>query len=192
MLKKLIALLFALAVFNVQASVPVTNLKTLSGAFDNLNFALTVEWDQKDKKFYNAQMAEFKKEVIALQKKGMTNSEILEFAKINIKNKKLAGDLDELFAVVKTNKMTEGEARNFLLTSIGKNYSEGASWQGGALASTAGLVVLIVFIVLLASVDTGSTGYYGDDCYYEEVCVEYYDYDYYGWYYDCYDELVCY
>ena len=73
----------------------------LKTAFDQLNFSLQVEWDQKDKKFYNSKVKEFHDQISNLQKQGLKNTEILEFIKRNIKDQNIASDIDELYETIK-------------------------------------------------------------------------------------------
>lgn len=196
MFKKLIALTMVFAFLNVHAAAPVNNLKSLASAYDKLNFALTVEWDQKDKAFHTAQMKEFKKVVMNLQKEGLSNKEILEFAKVKINNKKAAKELETLFDVVKINKLTQQEAREFILETVKNNSSQGSNWLGSASTSSfiALLVIIAIIVALSPSHGGGSNGggYY-EDCYEDYACWDVcYDYDYYSCYTECGWETVCY
>ena len=194
--KKISATIILMLSFSTFATAPLNHVESLKSAYDKLNFSLQVEWDQKDKVFYNLKVDSFKKEVEKLQKSGLTNEELIEFVKRNIKDKNIAQDIDNLFNTIKASKMTKVEARKFALDYVGKNYAQGASWRGSA-SSTILLAALIVAIAILAA---ASSDYDYDydydcdywDCYDEYVCDEYYD-DYYGyWYTDCYWETYCY
>ena len=175
--------------FQTMASAPVNHLNELKAAFDALNFSIQVQWDQKDKMFYNAKVNEFKKVVEDLQEKGLTNEELIEFVKRNIKDKNIAQDVDKLFETIKTSSMSKAEARKFIIDYVGKNYSEGASWMG----STSAAIILVGLLIVLAVVATaGSTVYYYDDpynnyydCWEEYECYDYYDSYYDYWYTDC-------
>ena len=95
-IKKSLALFVLMLSFQSMATAPVNHLNELRAAFDRLNFSIQVEWDQKDKMFYNAKVSEFKKTVQALQEKGLTNAELIEFIKRNVKDKNIAGDVDKI------------------------------------------------------------------------------------------------
>lgn len=194
MLKKLLAVAILLLSFSTFASAPINQMKQLQAAFDQLNFSLQVEWDQKDKKFYNKKVAEFHNEIKKLQKSGMTNEELLEFIKLNIKDKKLAGNIDELFSTIKSSKMTQKEARNFALDYVSRNYATGANWMGEASAAIllAGLLIAVALLAVASGPTTRTTTTtttYCEDVY---VCEEYYDYYYNVWYEDCWWETYCY
>ena len=188
-IKKSLALFVLMLSFQSMATAPVNHLNELRAAFDRLNFSIQVEWDQKDKMFYNAKVSEFKKTVQALQEKGLTNAELIEFIKRNVKDKNIAGDVDKLFETMKSSSMSQAEARKFIIDYVGKNYSEGASWAG----STSAAILLVGLLIALAVVATaGSTVYYYDDpynnyytCWEEYECYDYYDAYYDYWYTDC-------
>ena len=186
-IKKSIALLILMLSFQTMASAPVNHLNELKSAFDRLNFSIQVQWDQKDKMFYNAKVNEFKKTVEKLQESGLTNEELIEFIKRNIKDDNIAQDVDKLFETIKTSSMTKVEARKFIIDYVGKNYSQGASWMGSASAT----ILLVGLLIVLAVVATaGTTVYYEDptpyyDCWEEYECYDYYDSYYDYWYTDC-------
>ncbi len=186
-IKKSLALFVLMLTFQSLASAPVNHLNELKSAFDSLNFSIQVEWDQKDKMFYNAKVNEFKKTVEALQEKGLTNEELIEFVKRSIKDDNIASDVDKLFETIKTSSMSKAEARKFIIDYVGKNYSQGASWMGSASAT---ILVVGLLIVLAVIATAGSTVYYDNpgpyfDCYEEYECFDYYDSYYDYWYTDC-------
>jgi hypothetical protein len=186
-IKKSVALLILMLSFQTMASAPVNHLNELKSAFDRLNFSIQVQWDQKDKMFYNAKVNEFKKTVETLQESGLTNEELIEFIKRNIKDDNIAQDVDKLFETIKTSSMTKVEARKFIIDYVGKNYSQGASWMGSASAT----ILLVGLLIVLAVVATaGTTVYYENptpyyDCWEEYECYDYYDSYYDYWYTDC-------
>ena len=193
MLKKFFALFLVFAITTVQANTVSNN--NLKLAFDELNYALTVEWDQKDREFYDAQMKKFQAEVKELQAQGLSNSEIVSFAKSQIKDKKLAADIDNAFTVIQANKLSESEARKLVLDTFSKGYTQGASWRGEAAVYTTIAVVVIAAVVVglvfgLGNVSIG--GGYGCTTYSQYVCYDYYDSWGYYWYTDCYYENYCY
>ena len=192
MLRKLVATLTLVLAFNSMANAPLSQVEALTNAYAELNYALEVEWDQQDKKFHAEKVAEFKKRIEKLQEAGLSNAELIEFAKRNVNDKKLASNMDSLFETVSASEMTAAEARDFAIKFAGKNSSQGASWRGSA-GTVALVVALVLIIALAATADTvyvGGGGYY--DCYDDYVCYDYYD-DWYGyWYTDCYWETYCY
>jgi urease gamma subunit len=191
MFKKFLVSFLAFAFVTVQANaVSNNNLKT---AFDELNYSLSVEWDQQDRAFYDAQMAKFTAQVQELQAKGLSNAELMEFATSNIKDKNLAKEVQNAMTLVQINKLSASEARKLLLDTVGKNYSAGASWSSDGI-----LYGALIVLLLVAAVAGAGAGYGGGSngggvgCYDEYVCYDYYDSWGYFWYSDCYYDTYCY
>lgn len=190
MFKRMISLMLVCAVFTVSAQATTQN--GLKAAFDELNYSLTVEWDQKDKDFYMKQMKSFKGKVSELQALGLSNKELIEFAKSEVKNKKLASELDTAFTMISLNMMSPEAASEYLVDLVKKGYSTGASWNSDAgLWIGVGLLLVVVGIAVAAGGSTGgstgsttTSGYYCVDTYLcDNVCY----YDYY-WGQTCYTE----
>lgn len=179
------------ALFTVSAQATSTN--GLKAAFDELNYALTVEWDQENKDFYVEQMKKFRGKVEKLQAMGLSNKELIEFAKSEVKNKKIAAELETAFTMISLNKMSAEESSEYLVNIIKNGYSTGASWNSDAgLLIGVGLLLVVVGIAVAAGGSGGSSSsggyYYCTDTY---VCDTscYYDYrfgyicdDYCSWY----------
>lgn len=190
MIKRLVAFMMLLSVFTVQANVGTQN--TLKAAFDEVNYTLSVEWDQQDKEFYNQQMKKFQSTIENLQAQGLTNAELVDFAKNSLKNEKVAKDLETALTLIQVNKLNAKEARKLVLETVGKSHSQGASWAGDvSLLAAASILLILVVAIAISSPSTG-TGTGGAICYDEYVCYDYYDSWGYYWYTDCYWETWCY
>lgn len=126
MIKYLVSMFLALSVFSASASTPA-----LKQSIDELNYALTVEWDQKHEAFLKSSIAAFKADLAA---QGISHEELLSL-------------------VAKQNNMSEEDLINVLKTSAA--YKQGASWNGVIyVLGGIGLGVGIFFtIVLLDSMD---------------------------------------
>lgn len=186
MFKKLISMMMVLSIFTVQAHASTQD--GLKAAFDELNFALTVEWDQKDKSFHESQMKKFAETVRELQEKGLTNAQMIEFAKSQVKDKKLAKDLETAFNMIQINKMSSAEANKYILETVKNSYSTGASWSGEVFVYIAVGVLVVALAVAIANADTVVVGG-GGSCYWEDIYVcDSYCYDDYWYGYTCYDD----
>lgn len=191
-LRKIFALVSIVACFQTFALTPQAGLTELKKAYDALNFSIQVEWDQKDKKFYNKKVAEFHKEIKKLQKQGLSNAELINFVKSNIKDRNLSKNLDEVMNTIKASSMTQKEARKFALDYMSKNYSEGASWRA---YNTGGVIAVALFLSIALALVSPSVAVVGGPsrtCVEEYVCDEYYDYYYNVFYEDCYYDTYCY
>lgn len=125
MIKTLLSLLLVIT-FSANASA-----STITQSIDELNYALTVEWDQQDEAFLASSIAAFKADLAA---QGISNEELLSI-------------------VAKQNNMTAEEVLTLIKTTA--SYKQGASWNGIAyVLGGIGLGVGIFFtIVLLDSMD---------------------------------------
>ena len=160
---------------NVHAVAPVSHAKSLSNAYDSLNFALTVEWDQKDEAFHFSQVKKFEKTILNLQKNGLTSKELLSFAKGKIKNQTAKKELDTLFNVVEINRLTNEEARNFILETVKRNQSTGSNWLGKKKKSAfLGLLIVLALVVAISvNADDDSENEDPEKCYKEYICEEF-------------------
>ena len=187
MFKKLIALMLVLSIFTVQAHASTND--GLKAAFDELNYALTVEWDQKDKDFHADQMRKFTATIRDLQSKGLTNAQLVDFAKSQVKNAQVAKDLETALNMIQINKMSPSEANKYILDTMKKSYSAGASWNGEVFIYLAVGVLIVALAVALAGSSTGPGPTPNNNCYYDDVYVcDTYCYDDYYWGYSCYDD----
>ncbi|MCM2349163.1 MAG: hypothetical protein NDI69_04025 [Bacteriovoracaceae bacterium] len=195
MFRKLFALMMVFSIFTVQAHA--TSQSGLKQAFDELNYALTVEWNQKDKDFHNEQMKKFYGTLRDLQTKGLTNAELLDFIKTEVKDEKVARDVETAFNMIQINKMSSDEASNYMIETMRKSYSAGASFNGEIfLYLGIGLLIVVAAVALSGSSSSSSSSSSGggytcyDDCYPQYYnCGGYYSNGY--WYdYTC-SETVC-
>jgi hypothetical protein len=147
MLKKFIAMLVIFSVFIVHAQAS-TN-EGLKAAYNELNYSLTVDWDQKDKEFHDEQMKKFTAAIRDLQSQGLTNSQLLDFAKSQVNNAQVVKDLEVAFNMIQINKMSGPEANKYILDIFKKSYSTGASWNGDVILSASFIVVVTVLLVVI-------------------------------------------
>jgi hypothetical protein len=199
MFRKIFGMIMVLSIFVAQAQAASHN--GLKAAFDELNYSLVVEWDQKDKDFYFAQMKKFTTTLKDLQAKGLTNAQLVEFVKSEVKDERVAKDLETAFSVISINKMSSEEASQYMVETMKRSYSNGASWNGTAtLFLAAGLLLVVAAIAIGGGSDddddddvvTGGGSVGGCQTYYycDQTC--YVD-PFYG--YSCYDyncRYVCY
>lgn len=128
MIKLLVSMFLALSVFSASAST-----SALKQSIDELNYALTVEWDQKNEAFLKSSIDAFKADLAA---QGISNEELLSI-------------------VARQNNISEEELLNVLKTTAA--YKQGASWNGVVyVLAGIGLGVGIFFtIVLMDSMEIG-------------------------------------
>lgn len=166
MFKKLFAFSIISCLFMVQAHATAQN--GLKAAFDELNYALTVEWDQNDRNFYNSNMEQFKTSLNSLQEQGLSNQDLVNFTLTQVKDEKLAKDLQTAFTMITINKLSQSEAQRYVTDVMNKSYSRGASWGGEVIVGA----VFLILIIAVAAIVAGKARV-DDGCYEVEVCEDY-------------------
>jgi hypothetical protein len=166
MCKKFVVSIIAFCLLSVQSFAATNN--GLKDAFDSLNYSLSVEWNQTDRAFYNAEMAKFTE---AIRAANVSNQELVDFTISQVKDEKLAKDLRTAFTMVQINQMNQKDAQKYVVDIMNKSYSHGASWNGGAVIGGALVVVLIVAVALLATGDARIND--NQDCYEVYQCDDY-------------------
>lgn len=151
MLKRIFAIMSLLVLFIVQAHAVADN--GLKAAFDELNYSLSVEWDQQDQNFYKETMSKFTGQISDLQKSGLTNEELVNFTLSQLKDKKLQADVEKTFALVELNKMSAEQAQDHVKQLVNHSYNRGASWGGSVMNKTYLIVLIIAIVVIVASGD---------------------------------------
>ncbi len=150
MIRKFITLMMVVAIFTVQAQASTHN--GLKAAVDEMTYALTVEWDQKDPEFYESTMNAFRVKVSELQKQGLSNTQLLDLAKAQLKDARLARDLDTAFSVITVNRLSEEEAMNHVVDTMKRSYGKGANWAGDPkITLFIGLIIVAAIAGLILS-----------------------------------------
>lgn len=147
MFAKIITFLLACSIFSASA-MPNTN-DGLKAAFDEFNYSVTVEWDQKDPSFLEAKKLELMQTISGLEAEGMTRAELITFAKSQLKDANLIKNLDSVLEAISLNKMTSEEANNFMIRSIENSQSQGANWNGVIILTPVGLLILVLLIAVV-------------------------------------------
>lgn len=133
--------LFCLS-FNVLADSKM--VQELMNHMDEYQYTMTVDWDQKDKKFYEEKTTEFHSKLDALIEKGLGQEE-LEAALIQRIGDKKVVDALKLKLSLKDKFSTEE-----LIQVINENnkefYKEGASWSGEVIVGVSLSILLVGYI----------------------------------------------
>ncbi len=150
MLKKITALFLITAFTHVYAATPVQSnaiSNELNKTYNELNYKLNVEWDQKDAAFFDQSVDNFEREISALQQQGLSTNDLLQHALGKIKDKQIQNDVKELSKVV--NQMSPAEARAFVVSKLNSTYSNGASWSGRRMGCGPALLVGAIIVILI-------------------------------------------
>ena len=124
--------------------------KTLQQSFEEYQYALTVEWDQKDQKFYQEKTDAFFKDLsVAMSAGDLEKEKLMAFAEDKISNKK-ALEAFKLKLQLLSPEASSAQIAQLITSSAKEFSSQGASWNGSAFMQNAGLVVILAFLVYSA------------------------------------------
>ncbi len=194
MFKKIIFVFFALSIFTSHSIAG--NEASIKQLLDELNYSLTVEWDQKDKSFYNAQVLQFNEGVKKLKAQGVTTNEMFRSVLESIKDKNLAREVEEIRMKLNLKLVSESQAIDMLKDAQNRSYSRGANWfwDSEAIPWVAGGLFLAVILAagILGGFSTeGGGSSNGSTCYDESVCTSSYNI-WNEWVEECTWKTVCY
>lgn len=173
-MKKIISLilLFCLS-FNVLADSGA--LKELERELDSFNYAMTVEWDQKDKAFASAETKKFLTAIdklIAEKKLGAGEIELL--MKARIKNPELLQAVQLKAGLLGASPAPE-KVLELLKSTSDDLYQRGASWNGNAQTLVIVGVVVVIVAILIAKAAWHDANHVCTKYDQAEQCVDEYD-----------------
>ena len=146
---KVLALLLSLCMsLNLMAGTG--SAEALSNALDEYQYAITVEWDQKDQAVYQKETsAFFEKLGKIVSEEGVSKEEILALAEKKMANKKSFEALKLKLALAGVAESPEQLAKA-LQESSKEFYHTGASWNGNIDWGMVGIVAVVVAAVAYA------------------------------------------
>lgn len=144
MLKTMIASIASLNMLVTPVGAATPGLKA---AFDELKYSLTVEWDQQDQTFYDAQSSKFQAAVSQILANGLSNAEFSAFIKSEVKDARTLQEIDTVLNLVSLQKMTADEAHSHLSNVLEQTNQRGANWNGKDTAAQLLVVGFISFAI---------------------------------------------
>ncbi|MFG1503810.1 hypothetical protein ACRXCV_05695 [Halobacteriovorax sp. GFR7] len=126
MLRKLAAMALVCFSFSALANIEAK----IAPIFEEVEFKLSVEWDQKDQNFYNETVKSFEKQLGDLAQEGITPSEVLNYLQANIKDKKVASELSNLVGSIDVENMTLEESKSLIQDYVDGMKNTGANYSG--------------------------------------------------------------
>lgn len=181
---KFVALVLSLC-FTMNVMASTGTISALEKSLDNYQYALTVEWDQKDQAFYEKTTNAFFTEMTSLMSQGMTKEAVLKVLELKMQNKELVKAVNVKLSLMGDNlspetlvQVVKDEAKNL--------YAAGASWNGDVVLWGAGILIVAALAYTIwwnathecVSYNTdyvcGSPSeVYGHQCWYQEYCELY-------------------
>lgn len=136
----------------ISTTVEAASISALKAIVDEFNYAVTVEWDQQDKKFYEMEVQKFKQALRELENNGLTREEMAEFLVIEMNDERLAQEIRSSMALVDNNKLEAELAHRQLIENIKQTYEQGASWRGEYTITIIGGALLVVSLAIFGIV----------------------------------------
>ena len=170
---KIIAFILSFVIFTAHAEVATGYSGALKDAFDDLNYGLTVEWDQQDQAVYHGEVDKFQARILELKKSGLSEKEFLNFLVSNVKDANAAADLKQLYEIASAQNLSSIEMQNMTQEILNRHYSKGSSWAGVGLL--VGIGVLAVLLGVAAAV-LWKLDWESKHCTNNLVCQDFYGY----------------
>lgn len=175
-MKKIISLIL-LSCLSLNTLASTGTVDQMATAFDNYQFAMTVDWDQRDKIFFEAETEKFRQSMNSLISEGLTTDEVLSFAEKKMGNKMELAKLQSVLSGAIGTKNPRDVIKHLMENST-EFYKTGASWDGSFFQSETFLIIVGVGIIILAA-SLPASNY---SCY-DSYCDPYYDPYYDDYYY---------
>lgn len=120
-------------------------------AFDELEFFLKTEWDQKDQNAYKNANQKFTHELIRLQSEGVSNQDLVSFAVNEVQkvNPAKAKEINKLINMLSVTSMAPDEVHTLVKSIMQDSSVQGASWNGDAIVATGVFLMVAIFAVSL-------------------------------------------
>ena len=151
---KNLSVLFLTIIISFSASA--ANLNTV---IDDYQYAMTVEWDQRDQVFSKARTEEFYSAIQKLQENGLTVKELEAGIKAKLGDARAVQEISSALEAQDLRSMDE--LMNFMTSRQSEFYSRGANWSSDALIGFAEYAFIVGFVGFLVYVAV------------TEKCVEY-------------------
>lgn len=165
----LIALCFTMNVFASTGAI-----SDLSTAMDDYQYAMTVEWDQKDQAFKAKQLESLSGKMGELFKEGLTSQDVEVLINNRFKNSQVAQAAKVKLALM-GNSLTPANVVDILKDSSSDIYSNGASWNGNTQIFVWGGVIVAIVAIALAYSQWKSKSYECAETAIADFCTDAYD-----------------
>lgn len=167
---KVVAILLSLCfTLNVFASSNLTS--DVHRTIDDYQYAMTVDWDQNDRTFAEARTRKLFSEISSFFAQGMTSDDLLKIVESKIKNPAIVAELRMKAQTLPTG--SQEELIQALADSSSSFYSEGASWNGTAVAFYGGLAVFFIGFIAYTTWYNANYECVEYELRYHNVCVRY-------------------
>jgi bacterioferritin-associated ferredoxin len=149
-----------LAIFALPMDLAQASQLSVGDAMSELQYNLTVQWDQKDQLAKANFLKTFSTEIDSIRESGVTDEQLLQSIANESGNPQSAKDLNILADYAKTNQLTSDQIANVVNQYASQNGHEGANWMGcgggcgqsvshGAVIGLAVVAVAVIAIIVV-------------------------------------------
>lgn len=170
---KLISALLALC-FTMNVFASTGAISELSMAMDEYQYAMTVEWDQKDQAFKAKQLEALSGKMGELFKEGLTAEDVNVLINNRFKNSQVAQAAKVKLALMGNN-LSPSNVVDLLKDSSSDIYSNGASWNGNTQLFVWGGVIVAIIAIAVAYSKWKSDNYECAETAIADFCTDAYD-----------------
>ena len=150
-LNTIIAIAMMLVMPMNQARAEQVNLKD---AVNQLNFNLTVVWDQSDQAFYQQSLKDFAAKIDALKAQGMSNEQLVNSLKTQVLSARANQDLERIASIAKDQKLSGVEITKLVTQSAMTAQHDGAHYSDDAsIELLSGIIIAVVVIAIVVGVE---------------------------------------
>lgn len=140
---------FMLSMMILCQSALASNSENFEQMLKELEYSLTVEWDQKDKKYYEQAMERFYREMSELQKRGLSNREMLSVIERTSLNTKVVSEMKHLIGQLDVEKLSLEETKNLVMKAFREGQAKGGNWMMSDVVILASFFAIVGVAVLL-------------------------------------------
>jgi hypothetical protein len=146
-MKKLVALVLLLCL-SLNTFAASGSIQELSNAIDDYQYAMSVEWDQKDQAFKEKQVKMLQEKMQELMGQGLSEAEVMQFLEEKMGSKVNLAAMKLKISMMKETSSAK-EMMKMLLNDPAQFYTKGASWNGSIFQSDVIIVVAIIAGIIL-------------------------------------------
>lgn len=154
-MKRIISLILCLSIFSTSLMASPEEVRGIREAMREFNYALEVEWDQRDQNFYHAQVELFNERIEQLKLNNISKKEALTSILAEAKNGPFKNSVQELLKQIDIEKLPPQEVQNLFVELAQRERAKGANWIGDVevympfILAFGAIVAITVLLVVL-------------------------------------------
>lgn len=149
-MKKLFVCFLVCVSVSLNASASVVGHGAFADLIEELQYSLTVEWDQEDQTKRSEILKRFSLELLELKKQGLSQSQVLSDLRQISSRPELIDRLERDINLHEKGLITETEFNSRFTTDLNQAFKSGASWNG----DTGTVLIITAFSIVMVGLAT--------------------------------------